>query len=296
MRPIDIVRTKCLGAHRTYVAAFRDGEADLAAAGITTRLRLTHFLAQCFHETGGLTILEESMSYSARRICEVWPRRFPTVFSAEPYARNPRALAEKTYGGRMGNSSEGSGDGYRYIGRGLVQCTGRESYEKFGRELGIPLAEKPELAIDPTWTLRIALAEWTEKRCNEAADRNDLVTISKRINGGTIGLADRREEFGRIWPLMIAERDAIFTETWDIAHVSDQSAPPAWQQADPDTSTIALQRSLNRLLGCLLVEDGKAGPATRAAVKMFQQARNLVVDGIAGDETWNAIRRELPSL
>lgn len=295
MRPIDIVRARCPRAHPNYVAAFRDGEADLSAAGVTTRLRLAHFLAQCFHETGGLTILVESMSYSAARMCQVWPRRFPTLTSAYPYAHNPRALAEKTYGGRMGNGPEGSGDGWRYIGRGLVQCTGRESYEAFGRQLGIALADQPELAIDPRWTLRIALAEWTEKRCNEAADRNDLVTISKRINGGTVGLADRREEFAGLWPLMLAERDAEFTATWDTATGADQSRAPAWQQAEQDTSTISLQRSLNRLLWISLAEDGKAGPATRAAVVTFQRSAGLVADGIAGDETWGAIRTRLPA-
>jgi putative chitinase len=288
MHPIDIVRAHCPRAHPNYVAAFQTGEPDLVAAGIITRLRLAHFLAQAFHETGDLTILVESMSYSAARMCQVWPRRFPTISSASPYEHNEQALAERVYGGRMGNGPEGDGDGWRYIGRGLVQCTGRESYERFGRLLQIDLAENPSLAIDPRWTLRIALAEWAQKGCNLLADRNDLVGISRAINGGTIGLSDRRDEFDGLWPLMLREREETFTATW-AATAAPGETGEAWAVARPSPTTADLQRALNHLLGLSLDVDGQAGPATRAAVKQFQAAHGLDIDGLAGSATWAAI-------
>jgi len=293
MRAIDVVRARCPRAQPAYVAAFEAGDPDLAAAGVTTRLRLAHLLAQVFHETGDLTILEESMSYSAARMTQVWPGRFPTVSAALPYAHNPRGLAEKTYGGRMGNGPEGSGDGWRFVGRGLIQCTGRDSYESFGRRLGIPLAAQPELAYAPEWSLKIALAEWTDKGCNALADRNDLVGITKRINGGLIGLDDRRSEYAGLWPLMLREHDATFTATWHLVADTGPAAPQAWQEAAPDRSTEALQQALNRLQAAGLVVDGKAGPATRTAVAAFQAAHHLAVDGLAGPATWAALEAAL---
>ena len=294
MRAIDIVRARCPRAHPSYAAAFGNGDADLIAAGVTTKLRLAHFLAQAFHETGDLTITVESMSYSAARMCEVWPSRFHSTAEARPYAHNPRALAERVYGGRMGNGPEGSGDGFRFIGRGIVQCTGRESYEEFGRKLGVDLAAEPDLAISPQWTLKIALAEWVQKGCNALADKNDIYAITRRINGGLIGIGDRQHEFAGVWPLLLSARDDTFTATW--AAVAGAEAPAAWEEAEPDHSTKYLQQALNRLIGADLVVDGLAGPATRAAVREFQAAAGLTVDGIAGDETWGAIRARLPAL
>lgn len=270
MRMIDAVRRLCPRAHPIYIEAFEKADDDLEAAGINTKLRMAHFLTQVMHETGRLTILTENMNYSARRMTEVWPRRFPTTAHAAPYANNPKALAEKTYGGRMGNGPEGSGDGWKYIGRGPIQCTGKESYAEFGKLLGIDLVGNPELAIDPDYTLKIAIAEWTQKRCNPKADQNDIYAISLAINGGTVGLVERR---------------SMFTEVWKIFSSGEES----WQEAAPKHSTIALQKAMNEIMNAKLVVDGKAGPATEKAVRDFQASHGLKEDGIAGPVTRAAI-------
>jgi putative chitinase len=131
------------------------------------------------------------LNYRAERMVQVWPKRFKTVAQAQPYAHNPEALANKVYGDRMGNTHPG--DGWRYIGRGLLQITGRDSYEPYGGALGIDLAGNPELAISPDWALKIAGEEWKAKNCNPLADQDKIVTITIRINGGTIGLGSRKD-------------------------------------------------------------------------------------------------------
>lgn len=186
-------------ARSVYRTAFAEADTALAPYGINaTKLRLVHFLAQVSHETDGLTIRVESMNYSAGRLPQVWPARFRDPAVAARYAHAPEKLAEKTYGGRMGNGPEGSGDGWKYIGRGLLQITGRESYEKYGRLLGIPLADDPDLAISTDWSLKIAAAEWAAsgrrgKSCNELADADDIESVTRAINGGLIGLSSRKE-------------------------------------------------------------------------------------------------------
>ncbi|OYW74359.1 MAG: hypothetical protein B7Z37_18110 [Verrucomicrobia bacterium 12-59-8] len=179
-------------ARSSYRAAFEKADEVLATYGINdNKLRLAHFMAQTLHESGGLTVLVENMNYTAKRMTQVWPSRFPDEKSAQLYAHNPEKLANKVYGGRMGNNKPG--DGWKYIGRGIIQCTGKESYAKFGHQLSIDLVGSPDLAIDPRYTLKIACEEWKEKGCNLLADQDDLKAITKKINGGLIGLASRQD-------------------------------------------------------------------------------------------------------
>ena len=172
--------------------AFANADDVLARYHINENaLRLAHFMAQVLHESGGLCVVEENLSYSAKRMMAIWPKRFPTLESAQPFEKNPQALANKVYGGRMGNS--GPDDGWRYIGRGLLQITGRESYERYGSRLGCDLVGEPALAADPQWCLKIAAEEWIDKKCNTFADNDDITTITKRINGGLIGFDERKK-------------------------------------------------------------------------------------------------------
>ena len=157
-------------------------------------------MAQILHESGGLKVLEEDMNYRAERIVQVWPRRFRSVEEARPYAHNPEKLANKVYGGRMGNTQQG--DGWRFRGRGLLQVTGREDYEKYGGRLGIDLANAPELAVDPAWTLKIAAEEWGAKNCNALAVADSVRRVTRAINGAEIGLASRQDwliKTKRVW-------------------------------------------------------------------------------------------------
>lgn len=178
-----------------YLDAFTRAEEVFTKYGIAENaLRVAHFMAQALHETGGFTILTESLSYSSpERLMAVWPSRFKTRADGLPFVKNPRALANKVYGGRMGNI--GPDDGWKYIGRGIIQMTGKESYTRIGNELGVDLVGNPDLALDPRYLLAIAANEWKRSGCNAHADRNDLKAVTKAINGGYIGIAERQAWF-----------------------------------------------------------------------------------------------------
>jgi putative chitinase len=183
-----------------YLDAFTNADEVLARYGVNENaLRVAHFMAQACHETGGFTILTESLTYThAERIAAIWPyqranpkpHQFKSAEEAAPYVRNAEKLANRVYAGRMGNVNPG--DGWKFIGRGMIQLTGRESYEKFGALLGIDLEGNPDLAIDPRYSLAIAAVEWQRSGCNAKADANDVKAVTKAINGGYIGLDERR--------------------------------------------------------------------------------------------------------
>lgn len=160
------------GGKPALLKAIADAWPEMEAAGINTPLRICHFMAQISVESGGLRIVEENLRYSASRLCAVWPKRFPTLNAAEPYANNPQALANKVYGGRMGN--EKAGDGWRYRGRGPKQITGRDNYRAIGREMGLDLEGDPDLLLEPKNGVLAAIAFWDMNDCNTPADRNDI--------------------------------------------------------------------------------------------------------------------------
>ena len=167
--------------------------------GITTKVRLLQLMTQISHECGGGRIAEENLNYSkAARIAQVWPSRF-TAASAAPYVMNARALANKVYNGRMGNRV-GSSDGYDYRGRGLIQITGRDGYRSVGKIAGLDLEKNPALANEPHNLLLVACAFWSWKGlnalCKDTSD-STLVAITKRVNGGTNGLTDRRDWYAK---------------------------------------------------------------------------------------------------
>src|SRR3954454_6544337 len=176
-----------------YRDAFLNGAGVLAKYGINdTALRLAHFMAQVLHESGALTIAEERLFYKrAARSRDVWPTRFPTVADAEPYTKNPEKLANFVYGNRKDIGNDQPGDGFRFIGRGLIQITGRDSYFRFGQKLGADLITDPKLAFSQQWCLPLAAEEGTEKGCNALADADDIKGVTKKINAGTIGGAVR---------------------------------------------------------------------------------------------------------
>jgi putative chitinase len=171
------------------LAALIDGAAAIEAATIDTPRRLHHFLAQIATETGGLHTLEENLNYSAERLHQVWPARFPSVGAAVPYAHNPEALANRVYRNRLGNGSTSSGDGWRFRGGGMMQTTGRDSYRAVGRE------DDPEALRQPGPALASALKFWSDRapRLNVHADHDDVVAVRRIVNGGTTGLADARK-------------------------------------------------------------------------------------------------------
>ncbi|MFC7609154.1 hypothetical protein [Teichococcus aestuarii] len=189
-------------AHRSAFLA--SATALFHQAGLHARPARCHFfLAQLGHESEGLRRVEEDLSYSAARLMQVWPARFPTLAAATPCARNPEALAERVYGGRMGNDRQG--DGYRYRGRGYLQLTGRDAYRAVGALAGLPLEAQPELAATPQHALAVACGVWVWKALNPYCDAGDFTGLSRRINGGLVGLQDRFARLARAqaclpWP------------------------------------------------------------------------------------------------
>jgi predicted chitinase len=202
-------------------------------------LRVCHFLAQVLTETGGLKVLWESLDYSANRLMVVWPSRFPTLKIAKQYEHNEQKLGNFVYANRLGNGDPASGDGYNYRGRGLIQITGRDAYTRFGKQLGIPLAAKPDLAFDPDHCLEIAAAEWAVsgyqgKSCNELADADDVEDVTRAINGGLTGIDDRISWLKRckaIWlPMPLPASRAISQDANDVSRAAAKEEAPSAQQ------------------------------------------------------------------
>lgn len=199
---LDDLREFAPGGRPDLLRAIADHWDVARRAGINTPLRICHFMAQMHVESMGFRKTEEDLSYSAKRLQAVWPKRFPTAAAAAPFAKNPRALANHVYGGRMGNRGESSDDGWRYRGRGPKQITGRANYQQIGDDIDVDLEADPELLLDPVIGFKAAVAFWKRAGCNRDADRNDIRAVTKRVNGGYNGLADRRAAFRsavRIW-------------------------------------------------------------------------------------------------
>lgn len=163
--------------------------------GVTSPLRISHWLAQFGVESRNFTTFEEDLNYSAARLCQVWPRRFPSIVDAEPYANRPEAVADKVYGGRMGNTLPD--DGWRFRGRG-PGLTGRANYAACASRTGLPLIADPDAAAKPENFVLIACDYWQQHGCNALADRDELAAITVKaptysiaINGGEIGLSQR---------------------------------------------------------------------------------------------------------
>ena len=158
---------------------------------INTPLRMAAFIGQCAHESGNFKVLQENLNYSAEGLCRVWPSRFPTLESAKPYHRNPDKIADKVYGGRMGNGTEETGEGSLYKGRGLIQLTGKDNYRLASDALGEDFVVSPDLVCGFKYASLTAGWFWNKRNLNKEADAKDYTAMTKKINGGTIGLEDR---------------------------------------------------------------------------------------------------------
>jgi putative chitinase len=176
-----------------------------AKFGINTPLRVAHFLAQCGHESGGFRVTQENLNYSAKGLNGIFKKYFPTEASAAPYARQPQKIANKVYANRMANGSEASGDGYKFRGRGYIQLTGRDNYTQFGKAIGVDIPSNPDV-VASTYALASAAWFWSKNGLNKLADAGAsdtaVTSITKRVNGGTIGLADRIKHFKEYYHLL----------------------------------------------------------------------------------------------
>jgi putative chitinase len=162
---------------------------------INTPERVAAFLAQCAHESGGFKFLKENLNYKAASLRKIFPKYFPTDELALQYEKKPEKIANRIYGNRMGNGDEASGDGFRYCGRGLIQLTGKENYSWFAASLEIPVEEASEYLETFEGAVQSACWFWESNNLNQWADKGDILTLTKRINGGTIGLEDRIKHY-----------------------------------------------------------------------------------------------------
>jgi putative chitinase len=159
---------------------------------INTNLRVSHFLAQILHESAGFLYIKENLNYSADGLLKIFPRYFPTLEIANQYARNPEKIANKVYGSRMGNGNEISGEGFKYSGKGYIQITGKNNYKLITEDLKVDFINNPKLLETPKYALESACWFWNKNNLNAFADLDDIDTITRRINGGTLGLLDRK--------------------------------------------------------------------------------------------------------
>ena len=165
---------------------------------INTAQRIAAFIAQCSHESGGFTALKENLNYKAATLRKIFPKYFPTDDLANAYANMPNkqeAIANRVYANRMGNGDEHSGDGYRYCGRGLIQLTGKSNYQAFADSLEMNVEDVPEYLATFEGAAQSACWFWESNNLNQWADKGDIMTLTKKINGGTLGLDDRIKHY-----------------------------------------------------------------------------------------------------
>jgi putative chitinase len=179
---------------------------DTAAKfGINTPLRLAHFLAQCGHESGGFKATQENLNYSAKGLLGIFKKYFPTVALAQAYERKPEMIASRVYGGRMGNGAEATREGYKFRGRGYIQLTGKENYTAFGKSIGEDMTLNPD-KVASQYALLSAAWFFSKNGLHKIADEGSsdavVTKITKRVNGGVIGLADRIKHFHEYYTLL----------------------------------------------------------------------------------------------
>ena len=162
---------------------------------INTPERVAAFLAQCAHESGGFKFLKENLNYRAESLLKTFPKYFKTLDEARQYEKKPEKIANRVYANRMGNGDEASGDGFRFLGRGLIQLTGKNNYTLFAAAIDTPLEQIPEYLQTFEGAIQSACWFWEQNNLNQWADKKDILTLTKRINGGTIGLADRQKHY-----------------------------------------------------------------------------------------------------
>jgi putative chitinase len=179
---------------------------DTAARfGITNNLRLAHFLSQCGHESGGWKAVRENLNYSAKGLMGIFKKYFPNASLANAYQRQPEKIANRVYASRMGNGPESSGDGYKYRGRGYIQLTGKDNYTKFDATVPENIVSDPDL-VATKYPLASAAFFFNSNKlwaiCDKGADSATVTAVTKRVNGGTIGLADRQKHFNEYYKLL----------------------------------------------------------------------------------------------
>ena len=239
---------------------------------ITSKHRVAAFIAQCAHESNKFKVIEENLNYSADGLNKIFPKYFERAGrDAQEYHRQPEKIANVVYANRMDNGDTASGDGWRFRGRGVIQLTGRHNYTKFGETLGYTAEQAIKYLKSKKGALESACWFWKTNGLNKWADKQDVVGMTKRINGGTIGLEDRKKRYKHALE--------VLGGSW--------SPPPFVHSTVKKGSKGETVKAVQKALG--ISADGDFGPGTEAAVIAWQKSRGLVPDGIVGKATLAAM-------
>jgi len=251
--------------------------------GITTERRVAHFLSQCAHESGGFKRLEENLNYSAKALRAVFGRYFGPApkRDADEYHRKPEMIANYVYMDefrkyKMGNVEEG--DGWRFRGRGLKQLTGRENYTRFGKSIGMSAEEAAEYVATPAGAIESACWFWDTNNLNSIADGDDVVRMTKKINGGNIGLEDRQRRYKHAMQVLGMSADDLGVDDDSVEDIIDDIG--VLRKGSRGDGVKIMQEALG------IGADGIFGPGTERALKEWQAANGLTADGIAGPATF----------
>jgi len=185
---VNLEQLQRLGIGVEWVSALND---TFAKFNIVSVRQQAAFIGQCAHECGNFRTLEENLNYRAATLMKLWPKRFPTLEIANSYEKNPKKIANMVYSNRMGNRDEASGDGYRFKGRGCIQLTGHSNYYHASQSCGVDFVINPDLVATPQYAAMTGGWFWSTHNCNALAEAQDWIGLTKKINGGTIGLDDR---------------------------------------------------------------------------------------------------------
>jgi putative chitinase len=245
--------------------------------GITTDKRIASFVSQCAHESMDFRVLQENLNYKEATLLKVFPRYFgPGKENAAEYAGKPEKIANYVYmdknrskGGALGNVKDG--DGFLFSGKGLKQVTGRSNTTAFGKTIGMTAEEAAAYLLTKKGALESALWFWGSRNLNDVADTGDVVKLTKIINGGNIGLADRQARYAKAMAALGGKIDAVAPVTTAVAETLRRG------------SKGAAVKKMQAKLG--LKADGDFGPGTEAALKKWQAANGLTADGVAGPKT-----------
>ena len=255
---------------------------------ITTPKRIAGFISQCAHESADFKLLEENLNYKEETLNKIFPRYFgPGKRNAAEYARNPEKIANYVYmdefrsaQGALGNTQPG--DGWRFRGRGLKQVTGRSNYTAFGKAFGMSAEQAVDYLQTKEGALASALWFWGSRNLNAVADTGDVAALTKKINGGDIGLDDRRNRYARAIQALAGQTSGHSTSSSSSSNPNTARATLGvpLRKGSKGEAVATLQKALG------LTADGDFGPGTEAAVKAWQAKEGLTADGIVGPKSW----------
>lgn len=254
--------------------------------GITSERRVAHFLSQCAHESGGFKKLEENLNYSAKALRAVFGRYFgpSPKRDADEYHRQPEMIANYVYMDefrkyKMGNVNEG--DGWLFRGRGLKQLTGRENYTRFGSSIDITAEEAAEYVATPKGAIESACWYWNSRNLNDIADTDDVVRMTKKINGGTIGLEDRQRRYKHAMQVLGMDAEDLGSDDDSVEEILDDIG--VLRKGSRGEGVKIMQEALG------IGADGIFGAGTERALKNWQAENGLTADGVAGPATFGKL-------